>query len=212
MRKIVLASASPRRRDILKRIGLKFTVDPSDCDERVPAGAKPREAALLLARTKADSVAAGYDDAIVIAADTVIDFRGRMLGKPHSKRDAKRMLTLLIGNVHAVITGFAIVDTKSGKRAEGVEKTKVRFKKVSAGAIAAYVKSGEPLDKAGGYAIQGAGAFLVEKIEGDFFNVVGLPVGRIAEALKPLGIDILARVERFVKSSAGNLQARGSKR
>ena len=190
MKTIILASASPRRRDILKKTGLKFTVDVSRCEEKLNSGPKPRALARLLSLEKAQSVAARHRNALILAADTFIFFKGEMLGKPHTKGEALRMLRRLNGKVHKVITGFTIIDTKSGKKISRSAETKVYFKRLTMKELESYAASGEPLDKAGGYAIQGLGAVLIRKIEGDFFNVVGLPLDMVIQSLKEFGVNV----------------------
>ncbi len=190
MKPIILASASPRRKEILEKAGLRFGVDESGCEEKITAGLSPSALARSLSRQKADAVAAKYGNAIIIAADTFIVFEDDLLGKPHTAKEATRMLKILSGKAHTVITGFTIIDTESGKTLSRSVKTKVYFKKLSSNQVEAYVKSGEPLDKAGAYAIQGLGAALVEKIEGDFLNVVGLPLNALVKGLKEFGIYI----------------------
>jgi len=190
MKTIILASASPRRRDILKKIGLEFTVDASRYEEKLNSGLKPRALARFLSLEKAQSVAARHRDALIIAADTFIFFKGEVLGKPHTKGEALRMLRRLNGGVHTVITGFTIIDTKSGKKISRSAETKVHFRRLTMKGIESYVASGEPLDKAGGYAIQGLGAVLVRKIEGDFLNVVGLPLNMVIQSLKEFGVNL----------------------
>ena len=190
MKAIILASASQRRRDILNKVGVKFTVDASCYEEKLNLGLKPRALARLLSLQKAQSVAVRQRNALIIAADTFIFFKGEVLGKPHTKEEALRMLRKLNGKVHAVITGFTIIDTKSGKRVSRSAETRVHFRRLNMKEIESYVASGEPLDKAGGYAIQGLGAFLVRKIEGDFFNVVGLPLNMVIRGLKEFGVNV----------------------
>lgn len=188
MKKIILASASPRRMEILEKTGLKFKVDASGYEEKMKTCLRPQALARFLSKEKAKSVAAGYSNALVIAADTFVVFKGRLLGKPHTEEEAMRMLTALNGKAHTVITGFAIIDTDNGKIISRSAKTRVCFKKLAPDEIKSYVKSGEPLDKAGGYAIQGLGAVLVKKIEGDFFNVMGLPLSMLVKSLKEFGV------------------------
>lgn len=190
MKTIILASASPRRREILKKTGLKFTVDASSDDEVLKPGLKPRALARLLSLEKAQAVAARHRNALILSADTFIFFEGEVLGKPHTKEEALRMLRRLNNRVHTVITGFTIIDTKSGKKISRSAVTKVSFRRLTMKEIASYVASGEPLDKAGGYAIQGMGAVLVRKIEGDFFNVVGLPLDMVIQNLKEFGVNV----------------------
>jgi len=191
MKKIILASASPRRRELLALTGLKFKVDPGDYQEDMSIPLDPHRLSRFLSLEKAKDVAARHRDALIIAADTFIVFRGGLLGKPHTEREARRMLLMLSGRRHSVITGFTILDTASGKRLSRSVETTVFFRKLTGKEIDAYVKSGEPLDKAGAYAIQGLGAIVVRKIEGDYFNVIGLPLNALAEGLKKFGIQIL---------------------
>ena len=191
MRKIILASASPRRKEILANTGLKFSVCSSNYEEDLTLEKQPRALARFLSRMKAEEVAEKHANAIIIAADTFIVFKNKLLGKPSGPDDAKRMLKLLSGKAHSVITGFTVINSKSNKKVSRSIETKVYFKKITQAEINAYVRSGEPLDKAGAYAIQGLGAVFIEKIEGDYFNVVGLPVCALAESLKAFGISIL---------------------
>jgi septum formation protein len=191
VRKIILASASPRRRDILSITGLKFTVCASDYEEVIRPRLNPRDIARSLSRKKAEAVAHRYKDSIIIAADTFIIFRGKLLGKPHTSPEARKMLTLLNGKSHSVITGFSIFDTGTGRKVSRSVETKVWFMKMAAREIDAYVATKEPLDKAGAYAIQGLGAVFIEKIEGDFFNIMGLPLCALADSLKKFGIQVL---------------------
>ena len=190
-RKIILASASPRRREILDKTGLKFSVDAGEYEEDMELGLKPHQLARFLSAEKAKTIAAKYPNALVIAADTFIVFKGKLLGKPHTKEEARRMLSLLNGRSHSVITGFTILDTKTKKKLSRSVETKVYFNKMTEQEIESYVGTGEPLDKAGAYAIQGIGAVIVKKIEGDFFNVVGLPLNSLIEALKKFGVAVL---------------------
>ncbi|MCE5312360.1 MAG: Maf family protein [Nitrospiraceae bacterium] len=190
MRKIVLASSSPRRREILKNTGIKFTIDHAECDESLHSFKDPHKLARELSERKALAVAHRHGDALVIAADTFIVFKDKLMGKPHTDKEALRMLAQLNGKTHSVITGFTIIDTKNNKKVSKSVETRVFFNKMSADDLKAYVKTGEPLDKAGAYAIQGRGAFLVKKIEGDYLNVVGLPLAELLNTLKKFGIDI----------------------
>ena len=193
MKNIILASASPRRKEILERTGLDFTVCKSDYEEDLDLPLRPRELARFLSRKKAEAVAHKYKDALVIAADTFIVFKDNLLGKPHTDKEALKMLKMLNGKAHSVVTGFTILDTANSKKLSRTAETKVYFKKLGKDEITAYVKSGEPLDKAGAYAVQGLGAVFVEKIEGDFFNVMGLPLCALAEGLKKFGVHVLKK-------------------
>lgn len=188
---IILASASPRRRELLALTGLKFRVDVSDYEEDLGLNLKPHSLARRLSREKARAVAHKYRNAVIIAADTFIVIGKKLLGKPHTEKEALRMLAALNGRSHAVITGYTVLDTATGKTVSGSVRTKVRFRKMTAAELRSYVKTGEPLDKAGAYAIQGLGSLLVKKIEGDYFNVIGLPLADLAETLKEFGISVL---------------------
>jgi septum formation protein len=190
-RRIILASASPRRKEILEITGLKFSVDAGDYEEDMDLALKPRQLARFLSSEKAKRIAVKYANALVIAADTFIVFKGRLLGKPHTGKEAKRMLVLLSGRPHSVITGFTIIDTDTKKKLSRSVETKVYFRKMTLKEIGSYIRTGEPLDKAGAYAIQGVGAVIVRKIEGDYFNVMGLPLSSLTDALKEFGVFVL---------------------
>lgn len=188
---IVLASASPRRRELLASVGLTFTVDPADVDEESMSQLEPRQQAVALAELKAGHVARRYADAVVIGADTIVTVDGQALGKPEDAEDARRMLRMLSGRTHEVITGVAVVDAATGRMASDAERTLVTFRALSEEEIARYVASGEPMDKAGAYAIQGRGALLVSRIEGCYPNVVGLPLVVLLRLLRPFGVVVL---------------------
>jgi septum formation protein len=191
MKKIILASASPRRKELLEKIGLKFEVEPSNHEEAIPSVVEPHEFAQKISLKKAKVIASKHENAIVIAADTFIVFGNQIMGKPHTDTEARKMLEAINGQSHYVITGFSIVDTDSNMALSRAVETKVSIKKLTPAEIDAYVKSKEPLDKAGAYAIQGLGAVIVERIEGDYYNVMGLPLNALTEALKEFGIMIL---------------------
>lgn len=194
-RRIYLASTSPRRHELLRQIGVPFEVMPSGFDEDLldpatSAQAFVRAAAVLKAEAAAERVKNG----IVLGADTVVSVDGQILGKPKDLADAARMLKLLSGRTHAVLTGVAMIDVVAGVPVSVDERhveTEVRFRKLSPETIAAYLDTGEPMDKAGAYAIQGRGAVLVEGVIGDYFNVVGLPVGVVAIMLESVGLPVL---------------------
>ncbi|NJD55458.1 MAG: septum formation inhibitor Maf [Nitrospirae bacterium] len=191
-RPLILASASPRRKELLELVGLKFRVDAGEYEEDLALKLSPPVLAKHLSREKALSVSQRYRDALIIAADTFIVFRSALLGKPHTTAEAVRMLTLLNGRPHTVFTGYTVLDVKTGKHRSRSVETTVWFKKLSPAEIHAYARTGEPLDKAGAYAIQGLGSLIVKKIDGDYFNVIGLPLTSLAETLKQFGIRILA--------------------
>lgn len=187
MKNIVLASASPRRREILENIGLDFKVCVCDADEdqvdkSIPVNLYVQELALLKAGAAAKMELG--NDAIVISADTVVYADGEIMGKPKDKEDAKRMLRLLSGKSHSVFTGICVTRRKDMFSVCKSVETRVIFKELSDELIERYVETGEPMDKAGAYGIQGKGCVLVEKIDGDYLNVVGLPVGKLCEVLR----------------------------
>jgi septum formation protein len=190
MKKIILASASPRRKELLEKIGLKFDVEPSDYDEEINLKLEPHELVRQISVKKAKIVAARHKDAIIIAADTIGVIGSKIIGKPHTENEARKMLKEISGKPHAVITGFTILDTAANKIISRTVNTKVYIKKLTRQEIDAYVKTGEPLDKAGAYAIQGLGAVIVDKIEGDYYNVMGLPLNALTTALKEFGINV----------------------
>ena len=175
MRKIILASASPRRREILSMLGVDFEVITTDADEKNPG--KLGDYARRAAEIKAEAVRKIKHDGIILAADTIVCIDGCVLGKPNSEADAENMLRRLSGRGHSVYTGFCVIDGGVAKSA--FEKTDVYFKKLSPALLSWYLKTNEWCDKAGAYGIQEMGSLLVEKIDGDYFNVVGLPVSRI---------------------------------
>jgi septum formation protein len=178
----ILASASPRRRELLALAGLDFIVRAPDTEEILGPGWDAAEAARSLAAQKAGAVAARYPGDCVIAADTVVETGGALLGKPRDEADAARMLRLLSGREHRVVTGVCL---RLGAAARVFsQETRVRFYPLNDAEIAAYIRTGEPMDKAGAYGIQGRGALLVESIAGDYCNVVGLPLARLARELR----------------------------
>lgn len=193
MKRIVLASASPRRRELLAQIGLSFEVDEAAGAEEVECGLEPSLAAIKIARGKAREVARRHRGALVIAADTMVVLGGSIFGKPHSAGQARAMLRRLNGRTHTVITGFTVLDARAGRELSRAVETRVTFRKLAPAEIESYVTTGEPLDKAGGYAIQGLGAVLVDRIEGEYSNVVGLPLAALAESLSEFGVDVLGQ-------------------
>ena len=189
--RIILASQSPRRRELLERMGIfAFEVIPARGEEVVHPGLAPARLVEELSRQKCDEVAAAHPEALVIAADTVVSIDGRILGKPRSPAAAAEMLCVLSGREHIVYSGLTI--RCGGQAFTEHEATSVRFRTLSAGEIERYVGTGEPMDKAGAYGIQGYGSVLVEGISGDYYNVVGLPVCRLARLLARFGVDPLA--------------------
>jgi len=183
--KLVLASASPRRRELLTTAGIAHEVRPADIDESLHAGETPEAYVARLAAEKARAVHRPGE--ATLGADTTVVIDGESIGKPGDAAEAKEMLKRLEGRAHEVLTGWSLFD---GTRARGgVERTRVFFRAMTGAEIADYVASGEPFDKAGGYGIQGLASKYVERIEGCYFNVVGLPVARVAEALATVGDD-----------------------
>lgn len=185
--RFILASASPRRVEILRTLGLDFAVRASDVDERLIQGESPQHYVMRAATAKAEAVARDVQTGIVIAADTEVVIDGLPLGKPEDMEDAARMLRAISGRWHAVMTGVAVVDVESGRSAVDHEKTLVRFRDLSESEIDAYVATGEPSDKAGAYAIQGRGMLFVTEIAGNYQNVVGLPVPLLERLVRQIG-------------------------
>ncbi len=190
MKKIILASGSPRRKKILEQIGLKFSVEKSNYEEKRIADSPPSQIVEFLSLEKANLLAVKYEDAIIIGADTLVVLNGEILGKPKSEEDAGEMLRKLRNKTHTVVTGFTVLDTKSGRSVTKHVETKVKFKDLSEMEISAYVETGEPMDKAGGYGIQDKGGLFIEEMDGDYFNIVGLPLFAVSETLREFGIDI----------------------
>jgi septum formation protein len=189
MRNVILASASPRRKELMTMTGIEFEVIPSTFEENLDIDVPPKELVEYLSFQKAQDVAVKYKDAIVIAADTIVIYKNKIFGKPKDKKDAANTLSTLSGNKHIVMTGYTIFDVENHMRRTHVVSTKVQFKKLSKKQIDEYIATGEPMDKAGAYGIQGIGSVLIEKIEGDYFNVVGLPVNNLVDDLKRFGIN-----------------------
>jgi septum formation protein len=181
---LVLASSSPRRQELLRLIGLTFETVPADIDETWQNGEAPARHAERLARAKAAAI--GRPGAVVVGADTIVVVDGAILGKPRDADDAAAMLRRLSGREHAVHTGIAVA--YGGRIVAGVETTRVTFQPLEEETIAAYVATGEPLDKAGAYGIQGYGAVLVARIDGDYFTVMGLGLGRLVALLAKVGL------------------------
>lgn len=188
MKKIILASSSPRRKELMSSLGLKFKVVDAKYRERKYNHLSPAKLVKVLALGKARSVAKYYPKAIIVAADTIVAHKGKIFGKPKSAVAATAMLEKLSATTHDIFTGLAVIDSSANKIFTKVERVKVYFKKLSRQVIHQYVESGEPLDKAGAYAIQGKGKKLVRKIEGDFSAAVGLPVKALGKILKKLYI------------------------
>ena len=180
--KLVLASGSPRRSEILNSVGWEFTKHVADINETELADEMPDAYVLRLAREKAEAVAVGFPDDIVLGADTTVVIGGQIIGKPVDLADALRMLTMLAGNWHEVLTGVAVV--ANGETRSAIQRTRVKFAPMDDAEIAFLAERGDPLDKAGAYAVQAQAALFIEGIEGDYWNVVGLPVNLVYELIK----------------------------
>ncbi|MBL0172816.1 MAG: septum formation inhibitor Maf [Gemmatimonadaceae bacterium] len=185
--RVVLASQSPRRRDLLTLIGIPHDVRPADVDETVLPGEAPIPHCERLACAKAWALAATEPDALVIGSDTIVVIDGDILGKPRSEDEARAMLARLNGRTHIVHTAVAVV--YQGRTRSGVESVSVTFRALNAAQMADYVSTGEPMDKAGAYGIQGFGATIVERIDGDYFAVMGLALGRLVRLMAELGVE-----------------------
>ncbi len=184
-RPFIVASASPRRRELLNQAGFTFQIEPSDADESLPEGCTPAKAVELLSERKALAVAKLHPGAVVLGCDTIVALDGKMLGKPQNEAEAADMLRALSGKTHTVFTGVCITD---GSRTERfVSATDVTFYELSEATVSSYVATGEPMDKAGAYGIQGLGAVLVKSFCGDYFTIVGLPLAQCARVLAGFG-------------------------
>ena len=184
--RVILASASARRRELLTLIGIEHEVKPADIDESLLPGEKPAAHAERLARTKARTIAAREPGATVIAADTIVVVDGDVLGKPADAAAARTMLARLSGRTHTVLTAIAV--SRGAQTESAVEAVEVTFRKVSDHDIDAYIATGEPMDKAGAYGIQGFGATIVERVDGDYFSVMGLGLRRLVQLLARVGV------------------------
>lgn len=194
MKEIILASASPRRMELLRQIGLKFRVMPSNIEENIDLNVEPETTAMRLAYGKAFNIAGELaGGAIVIGADTIVVKDG-ILGKPCDEKDAFRMLKKLQGSWHEVITGVAVVESGTMRVVNDYERTLVKMRKLDDEEILSYIETGEPMDKAGAYGIQGLGAVLVERIEGCYSNVVGMPLSKLTSIMDEFGISILKKL------------------
>ena len=184
--RVVLASSSPRRRQLLDLIGLRHDVRPADIAEALEEGEQPRPHAIRLATEKVRKVAASERSALVVGADTVVVLEGRVLGKPADAAESRAMIGALAGRTHTVITGMAVA--YAGKVVADAEEVAVTFRALSAAEIDGYVATGEGMDKAGGYGIQGFGATIVRRVEGDYFAVMGLSLVKLVELLGKVGL------------------------
>lgn len=188
---IILASKSPRRKELLKQIGLSFLSETADVDERIHPKELPEAYVERIALEKAIVVKSRTNSGIIIAADTIVVYGNKILGKPADSQEAKKMLSNLSGKVHRVLTGLAIVNAENGKKITGHEETSVWFRTLTMDQVTSYVNTGESFDKAGAYGIQGKGALLVDRIEGCYFNVVGLPISLLDKLLLDFEVRLL---------------------
>ena len=188
---VILASGSPRRKELMEMLGIEdMKIIPAKGEERPPEGAGPEELVLALAEAKAREVAAFCkEEDVIVAADTIVWVDGRVFGKPHSEAEARAMLRTLSGRSHQVYTGVCVM--KGAETEQAFERSHVHFRPLSEEEIGAYVATGEPMDKAGAYGAQGLGALFVQGIEGDFFNVMGLPLCTLGQMLKKQGVVVL---------------------
>lgn len=181
---IILASKSPRRREILENTKVRFSIKESQIDEVIKANESPKETVMRLAYEKALDVANNNKESLVIGADTIVVINDQILGKPKDEGEAYDMIKLLSGKTHYVITGFALINLNLNKKVIDCEVSQVTFKELSEECIKDYINTKESLDKAGAYGIQGYGGLLVKNIQGDYFNIVGLPISKISDCLK----------------------------
>ena len=186
--KLILASQSPRRKALMALFGLPFAVQVADIDETMDPAKSPCDEVAGVSRRKAEAVSRGDDD-IVIAADTVVVCQGKILGKPRDEADARRMLSLLSGRDHQVMTGMCVL--RGEQCVTATEVTDIHFRELSAAEIDAYIATGEPMDKAGSYGIQGGAALFAEKMVGDYYNVMGLPVCRLWKILHSIAPELI---------------------
>lgn len=190
MAEIILASSSPRRQELLKQLGIPFLLNPVPVDEQIEDHLPPGLQVEKLAANKAKAAAKDFDTGLVIGSDTIVVLNNQVLGKPQDYQEALQMLTALQGTTHKVYTGLAIVDARTSKTVVGHECTSVCFRSAAEAELKNYIDTGEPFDKAGAYGIQGLGSIFVSKITGCYYNVVGLPVAKLAELLKEFGVDV----------------------
>ena len=191
MKYLVLASSSVARREILSNIGLAFTVDPSNYEEDMSLNLPPKKLAIHLAKGKAEEVARRHQKSVVLAADSFAVFQNQLLGKPYTKANAIKMLKSLNGNSHSFITGYCLLDTDSGKIFTESVESSVWLRQLDEKEIKSYVNKEDVLNNAAAYRIQDLGSLLISRIEGDYYNVMGLPLSRVVDKLKDFGIKVL---------------------
>src|SRR3972149_243191 len=199
--RIILASSSPRRKVLLEKIGLSFDICHSNIDENIKKGETPEEHCLRLAEEKAKEAAKNVKRGWIIGADTIVFIDNRILGKPSGIKEAREMLNLLKGRYHKVCTAFCLLNAVTGNKIKRVVESRVKIKNLTDKEIEDYIKTSEPFDKAGAYAVQGIGSFMVEGIEGSYTNVVGLPMAEFEEALEQAGIINKSKVHNGINHS-----------
>ena len=188
----ILASQSPRRRELLSMLGLSFDIVTADIDEAMDASLSVEDAVAEISCKKAEAVGAKHPDRLIVSADTIVTVDGKVLGKPHSQDEARAMLQSLSGRTHTVMTAFCLY--RDGVAQTHVEKTDVVFKALSLEEIDAYIATGSPMDKAGAYGIQDGAAVFVERLHGDYYNVMGLPLCTLVKCLRERGVPVLGTV------------------
>jgi len=203
MRPLILASASPRRQELLKALGLPFIIVPAEVDERQQTSASPAALVQSLSQAKAAAVAARYPDAVIVGADTVVVLDGLVLGKPADAAEAARMLRALRGRAHLVYSAVTALAAATGRQATAVSESRVWLRNYSEAEIAAYVASGDPLDKAGAYAIQHRDFTPVARITGCYASVMGLPLGHLARVLAAVGVAVPVDVAQACQAGTG---------
>lgn len=186
--KFILASASPRRIELLRLMGLTFDIIPSNIDETFPEGEDPRSHVLRLSADKAKTVSMHHPEAWVMGADTIVVINSEVLGKPQTTAEARKMLGKLSGRTHTVFTGFTVMNTSENVLISNAVDSSVQFRDIPEDEMAWYIASEEPYDKAGGYAVQGMGAFFIREIHGSYTNVMGLPLCEVVDVLKRIGV------------------------
>jgi septum formation protein len=189
-KKIILASTSPRRHFLAEKMGLDFDIVPSDYEEDMTMKVGPGRMVKVLALGKAEDVARRYKSGIVIGVDTIVVFKGKKMGKPKSKKEAVETLKSLSGKSNKVYTGMAMIDCETGKRILSYDVSKVKIRKISDYEIKKYVATGEPMDKAGSYAVQELGSIFIKSVKGCYPNIMGLPIPRLNKNLKKMGVNI----------------------
>lgn len=191
IKKLVLASQSEGRKSLMDLFKLPYTIDVSNYEEDMTLAMPPRKLAMYLSKGKAQEVAPRHPNALIIAADSFVVFGNELLGKPHTKKRAIEMLTMLSGKKHSFVTGYTIIDTKSGKIVQGSDQSDIFFRKLDSAEIKRFVDKENILNKAGAYTVQGPGSVFIKKIEGSYTNIIGLPTYKISQELKKFGINLV---------------------